>query len=532
MLGPLPRESPQKRARAVSGTLRLILGDQLTPGLTALDGLDPASDVVVMAEVRAEATYVRHHKQKIAFLFSAMRHFAAELSARGVRVDYWRYDDPDTPESLDAVVAAALARHRPDQMVLTEPGEWRVRQMMETWRETLPVPVHIRPDTRFIATLEEFEAWAEERRSLRMEFFYRQMRRKTGLLMDGDQPVGGQWNFDAANRKRLPASTHVPHRRRFAPDAVTREVLDLVERTFADHFGTLEGFGWGVTRADALRALEDFIAQALPSFGDFQDAMKTGEDFLFHAVLSPYLNCGLLTPLEVCQRAEAALQAGAAPLNAVEGFIRQIIGWREFVRGLYWLDMPAYADTNALDATRPLPAFYWTGETDMACLAATVDVTRRTAYAHHIQRLMVTGNFALLARLDPRAVQDWYLAVYADAYEWVELPNVQGMVLFADGGRLASKPYAASGAYINRMSDYCRSCRFDPGEKLGASACPFNALYWAFLMDNEARLKPNPRMAMPYQTLARMEAGQRAALKAKAEDFLAGLDRTGPAPGY
>lgn len=516
----------------MSGTLRLLLGDQLTLSLTALDGLDPVRDVVVMAEVRAEATYVRHHKQKIAFLFSAMRHFAAELSARGLRVDYLRYEDPDTPDSLGAVVQAALARHRPDQIVLTEPGEWRVREMMESWRETLPVPVHIRPDTRFIAALGEFETWARGRRHLRMEFFYRLMRRKTGLLMDGNQPVGGQWNFDAANRKRLPPGLPVPPRRRFAPDAITRDVLDLVERTFADHFGALDGFNWGVTRADALLALDDFITQCLPHFGDYQDAMKSGADFLFHAALSPYLNCGLLTPLEVCHRAEAAFQAGAAPLNAVEGFIRQILGWREFVRGLYWLDMPFYADTNALAATRSLPAFYWTGETDLACIAATVDVTRRTAYAHHIQRLMVTGNFALLARLAPRAVQDWYLAVFADAYEWVELPNVQGMVLFADGGRLASKPYAASGAYISRMSDYCRSCRYDPAEKLGPNACPFNALYWAFLMDNEARLKPNPRMGMPYQTLARMDEDQRAALKGQAEAFLSALDRTGTAPGY
>lgn len=513
----------------MTGTLRLLLGDQLTRTISALDGLDPARDVVVMAEVRAEATYVRHHKQKIAFLFSAMRHFAAALEAEGFRVHYVRHDAPDNPGSLGAVLQDAVARHRPSHVVLTEPGEWRVRQMMEEWRETLPVPVHIRPDTRFIASHDEFADWAQGRRQYRMEFFYREMRRKTGLLMEDGQPVGGQWNFDADNRKRLPDGEMLPARRRFPPDAITREVINLVERSFPGHFGTLEDFGWGVTRADALLALDDFITHGLPRFGDYQDAMKTGADFLFHGLLSPYLNAGLLTPLEVCARAEQALREGRAPLNAVEGFIRQIIGWREFVRGIYWHEMPDYAETNHLGAARPLPDFYWTGETDMACMAAVVDVTRRTAYAHHIQRLMVTGNFALLAGIAPREIEEWYLAVYADAYEWVELPNVHGMVMFADGGRLASKPYAASGAYISRMSDYCRGCRYDPAEKLGEKACPFNALYWNFLMENAAALERNPRMAMPLRNLARMDADQRTALRAHASAFLSGLK---PAQAY
>lgn len=516
----------------MTGTLRLLLGDQLTRSITALDGLDPATDVVVMAEVQAEASYVRHHKQKIAFLFSAMRHFAAGLEAEGVRVDYVRYDAPGNPGSLDGVVAAAVARHGPAHLVMTEPGEWRVRQMMEEWRETLPVPVHIRPDTRFVASHDDFADWARGRRQFRMEFFYREMRRKTGLLMADDAPAGGQWNFDAENRKRLPEGERLPDRRRFPPDDVTREVVALVERSFPDHFGTLEGFGWGVTQEDALAALDDFIAHGLPRFGDYQDAMKAGADFLFHGLISPYLNAGLLTPLEVCRRAEVAWEEGKAPLNAAEGFIRQIIGWREFVRGLYWHEMPDYAATNHFHAHRPLPAFYWTGETDMACVAAVVDVTRRTAYAHHIQRLMVTGNFALLAGIAPREIEEWYLAVYADAYEWVELPNVHGMVMFADGGLLASKPYAASGAYINRMSDYCRGCRFNPAEKLGADACPFNALYWNFLMENETRLQRNPRMALPLKSLARMDDAQRTALREKAGAFLHALELEDRAAGY
>ena len=362
-----------------------------------------------------------------------------------------------------------------------------------------------------------------------MEFFYREMRRESGLLMDGDAPAGGQWNFDPENRKPLPKGAAVPDRAGFAPDALTREVMDMVARVFPGHFGEIAPFRWAVTRADALRALDHFLADCLPGFGDHQDAMKRGAPFLYHAVLSPYLNLGLLTPREVCAAAEAAYRRGQAPINAVEGFIRQILGWREYVRGLYWLKMPAYAGTNALESHRPLPEFFWTGRTDMACLATVIGETRQHAYAHHIQRLMVTGNFALLAGLDPRAVEEWYLLVYADAVEWVELPNTHGMALYADGGVMASKPYAASGAYIDRMSDYCDGCRFDPGRKTGPGACPFNLLYWDFLDRNAARLAGNPRLAMPYRTLAGFSPERRAGIAREAAAFLDGL--ADPAPG-
>ncbi|MGP9821352.1 cryptochrome/photolyase family protein [Salinarimonas sp. NSM] len=507
-------------------TLRLLLGDQLTRAISSLTDLDADADVVLMVEVAEEATYVRHHKQKIAFLFSAMRHFARELVQEGIAVDYVRLDDPENAGSFSGELARAVARHAPDRVVVTEPGEWRVLEAMRDWREELAVPVEIREDNRFLATKAEFAAWAGEKKQLRMEFFYREMRRKTGLLMEGRDPAGGQWNFDAENRKALPKGLRVPPRRRFEPDAITREVLDLVARRFGDHFGDLEPFGWAVTRADALDALRSFLGEALPTFGDYQDAMKTGEPFLFHAVLSPYLNAGLLTAEEVCRAAEREWREGRAPLNAVEGFVRQIIGWREYVRGLYWLKMPGYAQTNALAAGRPLPDLYWTGETQMNCLAQCVGDTRRHAYAHHIQRLMVLGNFALLAGLAPAEVEEWYLVVYADAYEWVELPNVHGMILYADGGIMASKPYAASGAYIDRMSDYCRACIYDPKVKDGAGACPFNYLYWNFLIENEARLAGNPRVAMPYRTLAKMSAERRAAIRADAARFLGTLTST------
>jgi deoxyribodipyrimidine photolyase-related protein len=523
LLRPLPQLGEEAAGTAVSRTLRFVLGDQLTRGLSSLSDIDPARDVVLMVEVGEEATYVRHHQQKIAFILSAMRHFAEELRGEGIAVDYVRLDDPANVQDFTGELTRALGRHDVARVVVTEPGEWRVEAMMRRWQSDLPLPVDIRSDDRFVATRAEFAIWAEGRKQYRMEFFYRLMRQKTGLLMADGEPVGGRWNLDAENRKPLPRKAVVPPRRRFAPDAVTRDVIALVARRFGNHFGDLEPFGWAVTRQDALQALDDFIAQGLPSFGDYQDAMRTGEDFLYHSVLSPYLNVGLLTAREVCARAEEAWRAGHAPLNAVEGFIRQVVGWREFVRGLYWHAMPGYAATNHLDAQRRLPAFYWTGETDMRCLAECVGTTRRNAYAHHIQRLMVLGNFALLAGVAPHELEAWYLIVYADAFEWVELPNVHGMVLHADGGLLGSKPYAASGAYIDRMSDYCGGCRYDPKLKAGPDACPFNYLYWNFLITQEAQLSRNPRMAMPYRTIAAMPAEKKRQIADDAAAFLAGL---------
>jgi deoxyribodipyrimidine photolyase-related protein len=504
-------------------SLHFVLGDQLTRDAAGLDGLDPARDRVLMAEVDEEATYVRHHKQKIAFLFSAMRHFAAALAAEGVGVDYVRLDDAANTGSFTGELERAVDRLGPERIVCMEPGEWRVREMMLAWSDRLGLPVEIREDDRFFCSRARFARWAGERQTLRMELFYREMRRETGLLIEGDRPAGGRWNFDAQNRKPLPADTAVPKRRDFGPDPLTREVLALVGERFSDHFGDLEPFGWAVTREDALTALRQFIAHRLPRFGDYQDAMKTGAPFLHHAVISPYLNAGLLGAREVCVAAEQAWKAGKAPLNAVEGFIRQILGWREYVRGIYWLRMPDYAASNALGAGRALPWFYWSGETDLNCVAQVVAETRAHAYAHHIQRLMVTGNFALLAGIDPAEVEAWYLTVYADAYDWVELPNTHGMALFADGGVLGSKPYAASGAYIDRMSDYCGGCRYDPKRKDGPDACPFNSLYWNFLIGNEAKLGRNPRLAPAYRTLARMQPARREQIVRDSRAFLDGL---------
>ena len=502
---------------ASAPSLRLLLGDQLSPDLASLAGATPA-DLILLAEVHAEATYVRHHKQKIALTFAAMRSFAVELEARGLRVRYVRIDDSASTGSITGELSRALAEAGPfERVILTECGEWRLQSALEAFAAQCAVPVEVRTDDRFLCSRAEFERWARDRRELRMEWFYRDMRRRTGLLMDGDQPVGGRWNFDAENRKRLPPGLRAPRRRRFAPDAVAVEAIADVARLFPDHFGTLEAFGWPTTVAQAAEALEHFLRDALPMFGDWQDAMADGEPFLWHSLVSTSINLGLLDPLAVCRRAEAEWLAGRAPLNAVEGFVRQILGWREFVRGVYWLKMPEYGRRNALDADRALPWLFWSGETDMVCVRETVIAARDHAYAHHIQRLMVTGNLMMLLGVDPDAVDDWYMTVFADAYEWVEMPNTRGMATFADGGIVGSKPYAASGAYIKRMSDHCGGCRYDPTARTGEGACPFNALYWDFLIGNEKRLAANARMAMPYRNLARFSETERSAIQASAE---------------
>ncbi len=507
----------------MSGALRLILGDQLTPTISSLDDTDKDRDTILIVEVMEEAHYVPHHKKKIAFLFSAMRHFAQELRARGWRVRYVRLDDADNSGSFTGELARAVADLKPDRLVVTEPGEYRVLAMMQDWPELFGIPVEIRHDTRFLCSTDRFARWAEGKKSLRMEYFYREMRREHGVLMRGDGPEGGQWNFDAENREQLPDQIDVPEHPEFTPDGITADVLKLVEARFAHHPGSLLPFSMPVTRADALEVLDRFIEQRLPQFGTYQDAMKQGEPKLFHSMVSAVLNCGMLEPMEIIRRAEHAYHSGHAPMNAVEGFIRQILGWREYVRGLYWLKMPEYAQTNALDATRPLPDFYWTGETNMNCMRQVIGETMENAHAHHIQRLMITGNFALLAGISPPQIEEWYLAVFADAYEWVELPNTHGMVCYADGGFLASKPYAASGAYIDRMSDYCGGCMFDVKKKTGPKACPFNYLYWNFLIENEATLRKNQRMSVIYGNLNRMDSARRDEITGSSAAFLNGL---------
>ena len=502
------------------GRLVLVLGDQLTETLSALAQADKARDTVVMAEVADEAAYVRHHPKKIALIFAAMRKFAHALEQDGWKVVYTQLDDTDNAGSIVGELLRRAAQTGASEVLATEPGEWRLIGKLKY----APLKVHLLPDDRFLATHAEFEAWAEGRKALRMEYFYREMRRKTGLLMEGDQPAGGKWNFDHDNRKAAPEDVTVDGPLRFDPDATTREVLELVQARFGDNFGALEPFWFATTRAEALQALDHFIANALPRFGDYQDAMLNENEFLYHAILSPYLNIGLLNVTEICEAAADAYASGHAPINAAEGFIRQIIGWREYVRGIYFLEGPDYTARNILGHDRDLPWFYWGGETRMNCVAKAVGQTRTQAYAHHIQRLMVTGNFALLAGIDPAQVHEWYLAVYADAFEWVEAPNTIGMSQFADGGVIASKPYVSSGAYINRMSDHCKSCHYSVSAKTGDTACPFNLLYWHFLDRHRDRFSNNPRMGNMYRTWDRMDADKRKTVLAEGDALLARLD--------
>jgi deoxyribodipyrimidine photolyase-related protein len=504
----------------------LVLGDQLDAQAAAFDGFDPALDAVWMAEVAEESTHVWSSKPRTAMFLAAMRHFAQDLRAAGRPVHYTALEDRSNAGSLAAQLQADLARLQPARLVMTAPGDWRVLQAIKAVALAAELPLDIREDRHFFCSVREFAAHAKGRKSLRMEYFYREQRKRHQVLMQpaaaagalSDQPVGEQWNFDVDNREAFGAQgpEDVPQRALFEPDALTREVIALVNTRFALHPGRLDSFAWPVTRAQALESLRLFVQERLPLFGRYQDAMWPGDPWLYHSHLSAALNLKLLNPREVVAAAQAAFEAGHVPLSSAEGFIRQILGWREYVRGVYWTLMPGYAERNALDAQEALPAWYWTGATDMACLRDALQQTLAHGYANHIQRLMVTGLFALMLGVHPLQVHAWYLAVYVDAVEWVELPNTLGMGQYADGGVMGSKPYIATGKYIQRMSPHCKGCRYDPAQRTGDQACPFTTLYWDFLMRHEATLARNPRMALQVKNVARLSEDQREAVQERA----------------
>lgn len=503
--------------------LFLILGDQLHPDPhPLLVDFDPARDRLLMIEAAAESTHVWSHKARSALFLAAMRQRAAAFRAAGLALTYRQLG-----EHPHATIAAALIADIGDarRVVMLEAGDYRLQQAILGACTTAGVELESRPDPHFLCSLGEFNAWAGDKANLRLEFFYRWQRKRHGILMAGNEPVGGQWNFDADNRQSfgrqgpglLPPPAH------FAPDALTRSAIADVERHFPGHPGSTARFGWPVTTEQARATLDDFITHRLPEFGRWQDAMWSGQPFLWHSLLSTALNLKLLDPRTVIAATVAAYESGRVPLAAAEGFIRQILGWREFVRGIYGRQMPGLAEANQYAHTTPLPAWYWTGRTHAACLAAAIGQTLEHGYAHHIQRLMITGNFALLAGLHPRQVADWYLAVYVDAVAWVEEPNTLGMALNAWPG-MTSKPYCASGAYIDRMSDYCRSCRYNPKTRVGPGACPFTTLYWDFLARHRDRFAANPRMAMPLKNLDRLGDTELAAIRHQATSLRADLD--------
>lgn len=498
--------------------LILVLGDQLDRQSLVFDDFDQKQDAVWMCEASAEATYVWNSKPRIVLFLAAMRHFRDELLSRGFRV-FYRELDKHSAGSLEAALSEDLAELKPQKVIAVKPGEWRLAQSLPEVCSEAGIAWVERPDQHFYCDEHDFSEWAKGRKEYRLEFFYRWLRKRENILMQADQPVGGKWNFDHDNRgvfdKRGPG--FLPKPISFLKDKITQQVITLVEKTFATHPGKLEFFDWPLTPAQAEAALDDFIKNRLPLFGQYQDAMWTNEPYLYHSRISAALNLKLLSPEKAVSAAVKAYEADRAPLAAVEGFVRQIIGWREFVRGMYWLRMPDFLEDNALEAQADLPDFYWTGDTDMVCLKQAIGQTLELGYAHHIHRLMVTGLFAQLLGVKPGQVHEWYLAVYVDAVEWVELPNVLGMSQYADNGKMTSKPYVASGAYIKRMSNYCRNCAYKPDQSTGAAACPFTTLYWDFLSRYEDKFARHPRTALQWKNLARIDADKLAEIREQAE---------------
>lgn len=501
-------------------TLRLLLGDQLNPVHPWFDERD-AGVVYVLMEVRQETDYVLHHAQKILAMFAAMRDFARRLRKQGHRVHYLAIDDPANSASLTANLDRLLVRYQATAFEYQEPDEWRLDRQLEEYAATLAVPARMAGSAHFYASRQEAAAFFGRRQRWTMEAFYRHMRRKHGVLMQPDgSPAGSRWNFDHDNRQAWPGTPPEPADARPVHDH--RALWSAIVGAGVQSFGEPQedALRWPLNREEALRQLDRFIEDALPHFGAYQDAMSADAHRLFHSLLSFALNTKMLGPGEVIRRAEEAWRQGRVPLSSAEGFVRQILGWREYVRGVYWARMPGYAQSNALGHRRDLPGWFWNGQTRMNCMRHAIGQSLRHAHAHHIQRLMVIGNFSLLAGLSPDQVHRWYLGVYVDAFEWVELPNTLGMSQFSDGGLLATKPYVSSGAYIDRMSDYCRTCFYRRKDKTGPRACPYNALYWDFFMRHAPALARLPRLAIVYRQLARMDSGAKAAWRAQAAQIL------------
>ncbi len=506
--------------------LHLVLGDQLDRDSAVFDGFDDGRDAVWMAEAAGEATHVWCHKLRIAFFLSAMRHFRDELEDKGLPVFYnelTHRSSDDRGKNFADILEKDVRNLRPEKLVVVQPGDHRVQEMLEKAAKSLDLELEIREDSHFYDTIDGFREWAGGKKSLVLETYYRQMRKKHEVLLNKDgTPSGGEWNFDSENRETFgkdgpPGDIKAP--RRFSPDKITKDVIELVEKRFAHHPGTPEHFDLPVTRADALKWLREFIERRLADFGKYQDAMWTDEHFLFHSRLSCLLNVKLLNPRECVAKAVEAYREKKAPINSVEGFVRQLLGWREFIRGVYWLNMPGYLDKNYFGAEAELPAFYWDGDTDMECLRDAMHNVLNHGYAHHIQRLMVLGLFAQLYGADPRKFHDWHMAMYLDAVDWVSAPNTIGMSQFADGGIVGTKPYCASGNYISKMSNYCKNCRYNPKESTGEDACPVTTFYWDFLGRNYDKIADNRRMLFQVKNYEKKNGDDLDAISKRADEL-------------
>jgi deoxyribodipyrimidine photolyase-related protein len=486
-----------------------VLGDQLSLDQTALKSCEGEKAAVILIESVQHVKARPYHRQKLVLVWSAMRHFADELRQAGWLVDY--AIAPDFQSALqDWITAKGITELR-----VMQPKDRPFAQMVRSL--DLPCPITLLPNNQFLWTSEEFQTWAKGRKTLLMEYFYRQGRQRFQILMEGKHPVGGTWNLDKENRQPPKGKLNPPEPLWFEPDQETQAVIEFVKSSNFSDYGQMEPFRWGVTRSQSLQVLERFIDDRLPTFGPYQDAMVTGEQTMWHAMLSPYLNLGLLHPLEVIQAAEQAYYERQLDLNSVEGFIRQIMGWREYMYGIYHYVAEDYPQRNHFNHTQPLPDFFWAAEqTDMNCLHQTLKQVEEMSYAHHIQRLMVLSNFALIAGVSPQQIETWFHSVFIDAYDWVMQTNVIGMGQFADGGILASKPYAASANYINKMSDYCQGCRYKPTDRTGDKACPFNFFYWDFLDRHRQSLQSQGRMSFILKNLDKMPAAELAEIRQKA----------------
>lgn len=501
-------------------TLRLILGDQLNPLHSWLREVDPEVHYL-MVEMRQETDYVLHHVQKVCGFFLAMRNFGDQLEAAGHSLTYVRISEEKASWGLDRLVPYTVQTLGAERFEYQLPDEYRLDEQLRQIGQSLECPAIACSTEHFYTEREELAQMFQGKKRLLMESFYRQMRKKHRILMEGEHPLGGQWNFDASNRKKWKGDPRVPEAPRFAHES--GPLLVELEKAGVSTFGSppVNGLDLPVNREEALELLDHFCHRLLPYFGDYQDAFARGEPYLFHSRLSFALNLKILSPMEVIDAVIDHYQQRTSEIHIsqVEGFVRQILGWREFVRGLYWKEMPGYKDLNALDNQRDLPAFFWTGATQMNCVRQSISQSLELAYAHHIQRLMILGNFALLFGCDPAQVDAWYLGVYVDAIEWVQLPNTHGMSQWADGGIMATKPYVSSANYIQKMGDYCQGCAYSPREKTGDKACPFNSLYWNFLLTHEERLSANPRMSMMYTLLRKQDPEQLAAMQEQAQHY-------------
>lgn len=504
--------------------LRLILGDQLNLQHSWFEKKN--EDVIyLLMELRQETDYVRHHIQKVVAFFFAMRNFHEELEKKGHNVLYIKLDDPDNSQDLTSNISRVIDEKGIEKFEYLLPDEFRLDEQLAEFVKTLDIPWEAADTEHFMTERGELAQIFKGKKTYLMENFYRKIRKKYNLLMDGDEPETGRWNYDAENRGSLPKNPEIPERNFRQKDV--KEVFETIQTAGVETIGSIdpENFIWPSTRREALADLDKFCKEYLPNFGTYQDAMHTSDAFTHHSLISFALNAKLISPLEVVTKVIEYWRKHSKEIDIaqIEGYVRQIIGWREFMRGVYWAQMPKYASLNFFDHKNKLPEWFWDGNTKMNCLKYSVGQSLEHAYAHHIQRLMVTGNFALLAGINPTEVDEWYLGIYIDAIEWVEITNTRGMSQFADGGIVGTKPYVSSANYIKKMSNYCDSCHYSPSKKTGENACPFNSLYWHFYDRHRDKLAKNPRVGMMYRTWDKMDSQKKKELLRQAEHYLSNI---------